>query len=100
MQLTHAGSKGDDRVKAHTIILVLTLLATTLRIRCASPAHRFDPATQKLSHEIFKQLIEINTTGSVGSVTAAAEAMRTLLGAGFPVADLTLAGSNAASRIW
>ncbi|NUQ29179.1 MAG: M20/M25/M40 family metallo-hydrolase [Acidobacteriaceae bacterium] len=44
---------------------------------------------------IFKQLIEINTTDSVGSVTAAAEAMRQrLLDAGFPAADLKLLGPN------
>ena len=52
-----------------------------------------DPAAEKLSHDIFKQLIEINTTDSVGSVTAAAEAMqKRLLDAGFAAADLTLAG--------
>jgi acetylornithine deacetylase/succinyl-diaminopimelate desuccinylase-like protein len=55
-----------------------------------------DPATEQLSHDIFKQLVEINTTDSVGSVTAAAEAMqKRLLDAGFPSADLTLAGPNA-----
>ena len=54
-----------------------------------------DPATRQLSRDIFKQLIEINTTDSVGSVTAAAQAMRQrLLDAGFPAADLTLAGPN------
>ena len=31
--------------------------------------------TKQLSREIFKQLIEINTTDSVGNVTTAAEAM-------------------------
>ena len=34
-----------------------------------------DESTRQLSHDIFKQLIEINTTDSVGSVTTAAEAM-------------------------
>jgi hypothetical protein len=34
-----------------------------------------DPAADALAREIFKQLIEINTTESVGSVTAASEAM-------------------------
>ena len=34
-----------------------------------------DATTRKLAHDIFKQLIEINTTDSVGSVTAASEAM-------------------------
>jgi acetylornithine deacetylase/succinyl-diaminopimelate desuccinylase-like protein len=44
-------------------------------------------------HQLFRQLVEINTTHSVGSVTKAAEAMRQrLLDAGFPSADLLLAG--------
>ncbi len=56
---------------------------------------KLDRATEKLSHDVFKQLVEINTTDSVGSVTAAAEAMRVrLLDAGFPAADLVLDGPN------
>lgn len=48
-----------------------------------------------LSREIFKQLIEINSQDSNGSVTAAAVAMRErLLKAGFPAGDLVLAGPN------
>ena len=44
-----------------------------------------DTATRQLAHDIFKQLIEINTTDSVGSVTAAAEAMaQRFRDAGFP----------------
>src|SRR5260370_20392909 len=40
--------------------------------------------TKQLSREIFKQLIEINTTDSVGNVTTAAEAMaRRLRDGGF-----------------
>jgi acetylornithine deacetylase/succinyl-diaminopimelate desuccinylase-like protein len=54
-----------------------------------------DDATKKLSHDIFKQLIEINSTDSVGSVTAAAEAMaQRFRDAGFPEADLQLLGPN------
>ena len=30
---------------------------------------------QQLAHDVFKELIEINTTNSVGSTTRAAEAM-------------------------
>jgi acetylornithine deacetylase/succinyl-diaminopimelate desuccinylase-like protein len=71
--------------------LAAPLLVTTL---CAQPTPP-DPATRQLSHDIFKQLIEINTTDSVGSVTAASKAMRDrLLAAGFLAADLTLAGPN------
>jgi acetylornithine deacetylase/succinyl-diaminopimelate desuccinylase-like protein len=44
---------------------------------------------------VFQQLIEINTTDSVGNVTKAAEAMaQRLLAAGFPEKDLLVAGPN------
>ena len=44
---------------------------------------------------IFQQLIEINTTDSVGSVTKASEAMaRRLLAAGFAEKDVAVAGPN------
>jgi acetylornithine deacetylase/succinyl-diaminopimelate desuccinylase-like protein len=51
--------------------------------------------TRKLAHDIFKQLIEINTTDSVGSVTAASEAMAARLrDAGFPESDVHVLGPN------
>ena len=47
------------------------------------------------AHDIFKQLIEINTTDSVGSTTVAAQAMaQRLLDAGFPAADVVVLGPN------
>ena len=50
---------------------------------------QIDDATRKLSHDIFKQLIEINTTDSSGDNTAAARAMaKRLLDAGFPESDV------------
>jgi len=53
-----------------------------------------DPANQ-LARDIFKQLIEINTTDSVGNVTTAAEAMaQRLRAAGFSENDLHVAGPN------
>ena len=54
-----------------------------------------DAVTRKNAHDIFKQLIEINTTDSVGSTTVAAEAMaKRLLDAGFPKADVVVLGPN------
>lgn len=54
-----------------------------------------DPATRQLAHDIFKQLIEINTTDSVGSVTAASEAMaQRFRDAGFPESDIHVLGPN------
>ena len=47
------------------------------------------------AREIFKQLVEINTTDSVGSTTAAAEAMAARFkAAGFPAADVQVLGPN------
>ena len=46
---------------------------------------------QQLAREIYKELIEINTTDSVGDNTAAARAMEArLLAAGYPVADVAV----------
>ena len=54
-----------------------------------------DPAADALARDIFKQLIEINTTESVGSVTAASEAMaERLRAAGFTGEDLQILGPN------
>jgi acetylornithine deacetylase/succinyl-diaminopimelate desuccinylase-like protein len=63
----------------------------------AAPAllAQVDAATRQLSHDIFKQLIEINTTDSVGSTTVAAEAMaQRLRDAGFPASDVVVLGPN------
>ncbi len=50
-------------------------------------------AGRTLAREIFRQLIEINTTDSVGNVTTAATAMaQRFLAAGFPAADVLVAG--------
>jgi acetylornithine deacetylase/succinyl-diaminopimelate desuccinylase-like protein len=56
---------------------------------------QLDPATKQLSHDIFQQLIEINTTDSVGSTTVAANAMaQRLLDAGFAKEDVVVLGPN------
>ena len=70
-------------------ILVLAALA-------AWPARaQIDDSTRQLSRDIFKQLIEINTTDSVGSTTAAANAMaERLRAAGFPASDVQVLGPN------
>ncbi len=48
---------------------------------------------QRLARDIFRQLIEINTTDSVGNVTTAAEAMaKRLRDAGFDEKDIQIAG--------
>src|SRR6266403_567796 len=51
--------------------------------------------TKQLARDIFKQLIEINTTDSVGNVTTSAEAMATRLrDGGFAEDDIHVAGPN------
>lgn len=61
----------------------------------AQQAVQPDEATHRLAHDMFKQLIEINTTDSVGSVTAAAEAMaQRFRDAGFPESDIHVLGPN------
>src|SRR6266853_66500 len=55
--------------------------------------------TKQLAHDIFKQLIEINTTDSVGNVTTAAEAMaKRLRDGGFAEGDIMVAGPNERKR--
>lgn len=56
---------------------------------------QMDDATRQLSHDIFKQLIEINTTDSVGNVTTASEAVAgRFRDAGFPESDIRILGPN------
>src|SRR5262249_177256 len=65
-------------------------------VRFALPATaQIDDPTKQLSHDVFKQLIEINTTDSVGNVTTASEAMyQRFRDAGFPESDLYVGGPN------
>jgi acetylornithine deacetylase/succinyl-diaminopimelate desuccinylase-like protein len=78
-------------------IVLLALLTAVLGLARIAPAcaQTTDAQTRQLSLEIFKQLIEINTTDSVGSTTRAAKAMaQRLLDAGFPKEDVVVLGPN------
>jgi acetylornithine deacetylase/succinyl-diaminopimelate desuccinylase-like protein len=56
---------------------------------------QLDASSRQLSRDIFQQLIEINSTDSVGSTTLAAEAMqKRLLEAGFAKEDVVVLGPN------
>jgi acetylornithine deacetylase/succinyl-diaminopimelate desuccinylase-like protein len=71
------------------------LLALACAGLCTASAADLDRAAKALSRDIFRELIEINTTDSVGSTTLAANAMaKRLLDAGFPAADVVVAGPN------
>jgi acetylornithine deacetylase/succinyl-diaminopimelate desuccinylase-like protein len=83
--LKHRGAWG--------LAAVLTVICCMQSARPDTPAD--DAATRTLARDIFKELIEINTTDSVGNTTLAADAMaRRLLDAGFPKADVQVLGPN------
>ena len=72
----------------------MMLLVALLSLAPLGPAQGQEDAKQQ-SREVFKELIEINTTDSVGNVTAAAEALaKRLRDAGFPEQDVIVAGPN------
>ena len=57
--------------------------------------HPQDQVDNQLARDIYKELIEINTTESAGNTTAAAEAMAARLReAGFPEDDIQVLGAN------
>jgi acetylornithine deacetylase/succinyl-diaminopimelate desuccinylase-like protein len=70
--------------------LILVLVSARVPARA-----QLNPQTRQLSRDIFQQLIEINSTDSVGSTTVAAEAMqKRLLDAGFAKEDVVVLGPN------
>jgi acetylornithine deacetylase/succinyl-diaminopimelate desuccinylase-like protein len=72
------------------------LCSTIILLSLSAFSHaQIDEQTRQLSHDIFKQLIEINTTDSVGNVTTAGEAMaQRFRDAGFPESDIHVLGPN------
>jgi acetylornithine deacetylase/succinyl-diaminopimelate desuccinylase-like protein len=72
-------------------VLLAAGLAVTTAIAGSAPSAAEPPpaATQQLMRDVYKQLVEINTTQSVGDTYAASQAMaRRLLDAGFAKADV------------
>ncbi|MFY9645445.1 MAG: M20/M25/M40 family metallo-hydrolase, partial [Terriglobales bacterium] len=68
------------------------VFSVSMLAQTTAPANE---ATRRLAVDLFKQLIEINTTDSVGNVTTAAEAMaRRFRDAGFPESDIHVMGPN------
>lgn len=75
-------------------LALLCSLCALVSVARAQPPQAPD-ADQHLVHDIFKELIEINTTDSVGSTTLAANAMaKRLIDAGFPKSDVVVLGPN------
>ena len=83
-------------VKIAALVCVLTFFTGAAATRAQAQSSVANAAlANALARDIFKQLIEINTTDSVGNVTTAAEAMATRLReAGYAEKDLVLAGPN------
>jgi len=78
-----------------TVLGVVLALAVAAKAGSVSPTPA-DVESIKLATDIFKQLVEINTTDSVGSTTVAAEAMaKRFRDAGFPAKDVVVMGPNA-----
>ncbi len=74
-------------------MLASALLGALLSAAAAAADSAADEASNKLAHEIFKQLIEINTSDSVGNVTTAAEAMaKRFRDGGFAAEDVVVLG--------
>ena len=76
---------------------LLAVLVVLISLFIAGPTvfAQDNDATNKLARDIYKQLIEINTTDSVGSTTVAAEAMaQRLRDAGYPAGDVQVLGPN------
>src|SRR5438477_538451 len=69
--------------------LVVCVLAGAILSTGAAAQDGLSPADRALARDIFKQLIEINTTDSLGNTPRAARAMaQRLLAAGFPASDV------------
>src|SRR5579859_3182064 len=97
VQSVHEISKlgsGDHRLKfGKCVVLFSSFLLCAFFLPAAQA--QIDDATKNLSHDIFKQLIEINTTDSVGNVTTAAEAMaQRFRDTGFVDSDMQVLGPN------
>ncbi len=79
----------------HSGTIAAVLLSTIMSAGATGADNAAQQASNKLAHDIYKQLIEINTTDSVGNVTSAAQAMaKRFRDAGFPAADVMVLGAT------
>src|SRR5262245_25814802 len=82
----------DGQMRTARAIVVVAALAL---LSPAQATAQMRPPHQQLAYDIYKQLIEINTTDSVGNTTVAAEAMAARFrAAGFPAVDVFVGGPN------
>jgi acetylornithine deacetylase/succinyl-diaminopimelate desuccinylase-like protein len=79
-------------MRSRSLALSLAVLVSAAAAAAPPQTHS---AVNALARDVFKELIEINTTDSVGNVTAAAEAMaKRLRAGGFAASDMQLLGPN------
>src|SRR5258708_4434204 len=88
----------DSRCPYHLFYNTLFMVNPIFRIlvfsAAAFAANMPPPEYQKLAHDVYKQLIEINTSYSTGATTPAARAVAERLKAeGFPASDIVVAGA-------
>jgi acetylornithine deacetylase/succinyl-diaminopimelate desuccinylase-like protein len=82
------------KTRAHLNSIIVLISAACMQAAWPAAAQS-DAVTREMAHDIFKQLIEINTTDSIGSTTVAAQAMeQRLLAAGFARGDIVVTGPN------
>ncbi len=87
--------KVSNPVMTHRLVRAGLVIALCI----ATAGALADPPANALAHDIYRELIEINTTESAGSVTAAAEAMAARLrSAGYPADDVRILGPSARKR--
>jgi len=90
-------TKGKQWILALTLMMALALSGAAQTSDQSREAAR--RSTYQLAHDLLKQLIEINTTDSVGNVSTASEAMaKRLREAGFPATDIVVDGPNARKK--
>jgi acetylornithine deacetylase/succinyl-diaminopimelate desuccinylase-like protein len=88
-------SRGGLVLGRFAIFAFLCILYTYAAAQSTLAYHPAPESDRQLAHDIFKQLVEINTSHSEGSVTLASKAMRQrLLDAGFPADAVTLVGPS------
>ena len=93
-EISEPRNPGDHRLNSSKCAAFFSSLFLLIFFASLSQG-QIDDSTRKLSHDIFKQLIEVNTTDSVGNVTTAAQAMaQRFREAGFAESDMQILGPN------
>jgi len=84
--------------RKYWILPLMLMMSLALHARAQSAGQSPESArlmARQMAHDLLKQLIEINTTDSVGNVTTASEAVAARLrDAGFAPGDIAVAGPN------